>query len=287
MTASEEGMSDYNAIDVIREAHATVVAAAQSTTSFIPPLGREKARVLTLNLRNRMIFKAADEDGAVESADFLGKKKFIRRTWGFSHGKTSSNYSEQEEHIIKPYVLRGLANRILRARSCRAGLQTLHPPAHPARWGRYQTGTAAKIRLSSRIRPLAYEAGRRDGRIQSRPNARRFDPMGTSPSDKHPCVDRFAIRPILQKMKPFLLRFEERLRVARQDDRTALPRTSVSVRTLSCRQPPKPYQSGQRRRSRFSPTLSAPSDFQEVATLRFLRSASIPRILHSHFDCES
>lgn len=45
-----KSMSDYNCIDVIREARATVVAAAQSSTSFIPPLGREKARVFTLNL---------------------------------------------------------------------------------------------------------------------------------------------------------------------------------------------------------------------------------------------
>jgi hypothetical protein len=37
-------------------------------------LGREKAGVFTLNLRNRLIFKAADEEGAVESADVLGKK---------------------------------------------------------------------------------------------------------------------------------------------------------------------------------------------------------------------
>ncbi len=108
MTASEDGMSDYNSVDVIREAQGTVVAAAQSSTSFVPPLGREKAKVLTLNLRNRMIFKAADEEGAVESADFLGKKKFIKRTWGFSYGRTTSNYSEQEDHKIKPYVLRSL-----------------------------------------------------------------------------------------------------------------------------------------------------------------------------------
>ena len=106
--SSEDGMSDYNSVDVIREAQGTVVAAAQSSTSFVPPLGREKAKVLTLNLRNRMIFKAADEEGAVESADFLGKEKFIKRTWGFSYGRTTSNYSEQEEHKIKPYVLRSL-----------------------------------------------------------------------------------------------------------------------------------------------------------------------------------
>jgi hypothetical protein len=59
---------------------ATVVAAAQSSTSFVPPLGREKARVFALNLRNRLIFKAADEEGAVESADFLGKKRVIKKT---------------------------------------------------------------------------------------------------------------------------------------------------------------------------------------------------------------
>jgi type IV secretory pathway TraG/TraD family ATPase VirD4 len=101
-------MSDYNCIDVIREARATVVAAAQSSTSFIPPLGREKARVFTLNLRNRLIFKAADEEGAIESADFLGKKRVIKKSWGYHSGRMSRNYSEQEEHKVKPHVLRSL-----------------------------------------------------------------------------------------------------------------------------------------------------------------------------------
>ncbi len=90
------------------EARATVVAAAQSSTSFIPPLGREKARVFTLNLRNRLIFKAADEEGAVESADFLGKKRVIKKSWGYHSGRMSRNYSQQEERKIKPHVLRNL-----------------------------------------------------------------------------------------------------------------------------------------------------------------------------------
>jgi len=59
VTAAEDGMSDFNSVDVIREARATLVAAAQSSTSFIPPLGNDKAKVLTLNLRNRIIFKSA------------------------------------------------------------------------------------------------------------------------------------------------------------------------------------------------------------------------------------
>jgi type IV secretory pathway TraG/TraD family ATPase VirD4 len=132
VTASEDGMSDYNCIDVIREAQATVVAAAQSSSSFIPPLGREKARVFTLNLRNRLIFKAADEEGAVESADFLGKRKMIKRSWGYSAGKRSSNYSEHDEHKIKPHVLRNLTKHSAVVVHCERGYRRkLLPPVEP------------------------------------------------------------------------------------------------------------------------------------------------------------
>jgi Type IV secretion-system coupling protein DNA-binding domain len=108
VTASDDGMSDFNSIDVIREARATLVAAAQSSTSFIPPLGTDKAKVLTLNLRNRIMFKAADELGATDSADFLGQKKVTKKSWGFSNGTRTRNYYEQDEHQIKPYTLRNL-----------------------------------------------------------------------------------------------------------------------------------------------------------------------------------
>ena len=106
VTASEDGTSDYNCVDVIREAGATIVAAAQSTTSLIPPLGNDKSKVLTLNLRNRMIFRSADEADAVQAADFLGKKLVMKRSWGSSAGKRNVNYSEIEEHKIKSYKLR-------------------------------------------------------------------------------------------------------------------------------------------------------------------------------------
>lgn len=108
MTASEDGTSDYNCVDVIREAGATVVAATQSTTSLIPPLGIDKSRVLTLNLRNRLIFRSADEADALQSADFLGKKRVVKRSWGFSGGKRNVNYAESEEHRLKPHILRTL-----------------------------------------------------------------------------------------------------------------------------------------------------------------------------------
>ncbi len=141
VTASEDGMSDYNCIDVIREAQATVVAAAQSSSSFIPPLGREKARVFTLNLRNRLIFKAADEEGANDSADFLGKRKTIKRSWGYSAGKQSSNYSEHDEHKIKPHVLRNFPKHAAVVVHCERGYRKkLLPPIEPdgmvCRWFR-------------------------------------------------------------------------------------------------------------------------------------------------------
>lgn len=42
-----------------------------------------------MNLRNRMIFRAADEQDTVQSADFLGKKRIIKRSWGHSAGKSN------------------------------------------------------------------------------------------------------------------------------------------------------------------------------------------------------
>ncbi len=108
MTASEDGTSDYNCVDVIREAGATIVAAAQSTTSLNPPLGNDKSKVLTLNLRNRIIFRCADDADAVQAADFLGKKRAIKRSWGSSAGRRNVNYNETEEHQIKPHKLRNL-----------------------------------------------------------------------------------------------------------------------------------------------------------------------------------
>jgi Type IV secretion-system coupling protein DNA-binding domain len=139
VTASDDGMSDYNCIDIIREAQATIVAAAQSSTSFIPPLGREKARVFTLNLRNRLIFRAADEEGALESADFLGRKRVVKKSWGYSNGKMSRNYSEQEEHKIKSHILRSLEKHTAVVVHCEKGhrkelLRPIESDGRVAQW---------------------------------------------------------------------------------------------------------------------------------------------------------
>ncbi len=139
MTASEDGTSDYNCVDVIREAGATIIAAAQSTTSFLPPLGNDKSKVLTLNLRNRIIFRAADEADAVQAADFLGKKRVVKRTWGYSAGRRSVNYSETVEHRLKPHTLRTLRDHECVLVHCERGfrrvtLPPLDPDGRVARW---------------------------------------------------------------------------------------------------------------------------------------------------------
>jgi len=128
MTASEDGTSDYNCVDVIREAGVTIVAAAQSTTSLVPPLGADKSKVLTLNLRNRMIFRSADEADAVQAADFLGKRRVIKRSWGSSAGKRNVNYNETEEHKIKPYQLRTLRDHECVLVHCEKGYRRLTLP---------------------------------------------------------------------------------------------------------------------------------------------------------------
>lgn len=138
MTASEDGTSDYNCVDVIREAGATVVAAAQSTTSLVPPLGNDKSKVLTLNLRNRLIFRSADEADAVQSADFIGKVRIVKRSWGYSAGKRNVNYNETEEHKIKPHKLRNLRDHECVLVHCERGFRRVTLPPLEA------DGTSAK-----------------------------------------------------------------------------------------------------------------------------------------------
>ncbi|PWU19883.1 MAG: hypothetical protein C5B50_05485 [Verrucomicrobia bacterium] len=108
VTASEDGLSDHSVIDLAREALMAVVAATQSTTSFVPALGTDQAKVLTLNLRNRLIFTSADEDDAKAAAEFLGRKTVKTRSWTWSNGKRSETFTETEDYRVKPHQLRKL-----------------------------------------------------------------------------------------------------------------------------------------------------------------------------------
>lgn len=132
VTRSEHGLSDHSVVDIIREAKVCLVAATQSTTSLIPALGAEQAKVFTLNLRNRLIFTAADEDDAKASADFIGKRVGHDRTTGWSAGRYHQSYRNIDEHQIKPDRLRGLGKHACVVVHCGKGHRKVVLPPREA-----------------------------------------------------------------------------------------------------------------------------------------------------------
>jgi hypothetical protein len=116
---SEDGISDYNVIDKIRGARATTINSTQSPTSYIPPMGgRDKAEVFLLNLGNKIYFTAADKNASEMIADSLGKHTVKKRTYGRSGGKSTMSYTEQDEHWVKPHVLRELPKHTAIIKHC-------------------------------------------------------------------------------------------------------------------------------------------------------------------------
>ncbi len=141
VTTSEDGLSDHAVVDVIREAGVAVIAATQSTTSLIPALGADQAKVFTLNLRNRLIFAAADEDDAKASAEFLGKIIKREKSVTRSEGRHSETIHESESYRIKPHELRKLRKHQCIVVHCERGFRkAVLPPLEPdgtvARWYR-------------------------------------------------------------------------------------------------------------------------------------------------------
>ena len=141
VTTSEDGLSDHAIVDVIREARVAIVAATQSTTSLVPVLGAEQAKVFTLNLRNRLIFTAADEDDAKASAEFLGKVIKRERSITKGKGRQTETIHETDAYRIKPHELRGLRKYQCILVHCDKGffkrtLPPLEPDGTVARWFR-------------------------------------------------------------------------------------------------------------------------------------------------------
>ncbi|MEO6995575.1 MAG: type IV secretory system conjugative DNA transfer family protein [Lacunisphaera sp.] len=129
VTASEDGMSDYNVVDVIREARATVVAATQSYSALIPPMGDErKAKVFIANMANRVTFCAADEDSAKIAADTIGKRKSKRRTTGWSGGKRTTSLTEEDKYYLEPHEIRRLRRFEAVVQHCDSGFRRVKLP---------------------------------------------------------------------------------------------------------------------------------------------------------------
>ena len=121
--------SDAN-VDVIRQANATTVMAAQSKLSFFPALGtKDKAEVTMLNLRNRIIFKAADKACAEGSADFIGKRMHWKKSYTHGRGGRSTTRSREEEYRVKPFELMSLPKFKAVVKHCERGFRktTIHP----------------------------------------------------------------------------------------------------------------------------------------------------------------
>lgn len=111
VTASEDGISDHKVVDRVRAANAAIIAGMQSELSADPAIGVQKREVLTLNMRSRIIFRAADLKGANESAAFLGK----RDRWRKSHSSrpwesVTTTKRKEEEFIVKPTRILRLAD---------------------------------------------------------------------------------------------------------------------------------------------------------------------------------
>lgn len=103
VTASEDGISDHKIVDRIRGAGAAIIAGMQSELSADPVIGSTKREILTLNMRTRLIFRAAEIKGATESANFIGKHE----VWKKSHSSrlleaVTTSRRKDEEYFIKP-----------------------------------------------------------------------------------------------------------------------------------------------------------------------------------------
>jgi len=129
---SEDGISDFNVVDKIRGARATTINSTQSPTSYIPPMGsREKADVFLLNLGNKIYFTAADKQASDMLADSIGKHTIKKRTYGRSLGKSNTSWTEQDEHLIKPHVLRALPKHRAVIKHCERSFRRVSLPPSP------------------------------------------------------------------------------------------------------------------------------------------------------------
>ncbi len=121
--------SDGN-VDIMRQAQVTTVMATQSKSSFLPALGNsDKANVTILNLRNRIIFKAADRACAESSADFIGKRPYWKKSYTKGKGGLSTSRTKEEEYLVKPYELMALPKFTAIVKHCEKGYRKRH--LHP------------------------------------------------------------------------------------------------------------------------------------------------------------
>ena len=132
---------EASVVDLVREANCAVVLATQSITSLVAVLGRDTARVLALNLRNRMGFKSADQEDAEEVAGRLGKRKKSKVSFSYGRGGRQRTETKEDEFIVPPNELRQLRPHQCLLLHCRGAhrrwfLPPLLPDGRVAPWFR-------------------------------------------------------------------------------------------------------------------------------------------------------
>jgi hypothetical protein len=131
VTAADDGMADYNVVDKIREARATVIFATQSTTSYLPALkDPNKVKVLLLNLKNQIYYQLADPEAARLAAEIIGKRRIWKRSYSRSQraGGAGANFSQQDEYWMRPEQLTALKKFDCVVLHPERGWQRLHLP---------------------------------------------------------------------------------------------------------------------------------------------------------------
>jgi hypothetical protein len=103
--------------------------------SLVPALGsKERAEVTLLNLRNRIIFRAADGACAESSAHFIGRRLHWKKS--FTRGRSTTR-SRQEEFPVKPFELITLPKFTAVIKHCEGAFQKRKLPS--CRSGRQST----------------------------------------------------------------------------------------------------------------------------------------------------
>jgi hypothetical protein len=121
ITASQDGTSDFNVVDRLRDCWLTLIVSAQAFESLIPPQTRDQAEVLALNLKNLVMYRAASEADAQRCASAISKHMVERESRSVQRGDTSYTYQRVEEYRIKPHEFRNLPDHTAIVRHCTNG----------------------------------------------------------------------------------------------------------------------------------------------------------------------
>ncbi len=129
---SEDGFSDHQTVDELREAGVCLISATQTPLSLYASFETPtKADVFMANLRTQIHFRAADEKGAKTLAEKMGAREVRKYSGSVSGGRTSRNWQAADEPWFKPAAFLALPDgRAVIKHPRRTGRPLLRKLAH-------------------------------------------------------------------------------------------------------------------------------------------------------------